>query len=180
MHEHVRSVEYNMLLPVAYVSSKADSSAIIHRRDAVRLLEGTIEIGRMLETAMLGDVLNRKSGFGLQQVSCLLHLYLQHVRGGGVACNGNEFPVQLSWAHVEFLCQRVHIQVPFVQEMVDEIHRLGKEASLSIRELLLLVRISNIAELVTQTVMTVKQFFYSCSQLVGVERLGNIGIGPCL
>ena len=82
-----------MLLSTTYVGSNADSPAIIHRRDAVHLPESTIEIGRMLETATIGDVLNRKSGFGFQQVSCLLHLYLQHVRGGGVACNGNEFPV---------------------------------------------------------------------------------------
>ena len=79
----------------------------------------------MLETAMLGDVLNRKSGFGFQQVSCLLHLYLQHVRGRRFTCDGHEFTVELPGAHAEFLCQSVHIQVSFIQELIDEIHRLS-------------------------------------------------------
>lgn len=127
----------------------------------------------MLETATVGNVLNRKSGLSLQQVSCPLHLYLQHVRGGGVACNGNELPVQLAWAHAEFLCQRVHIQVPFVQELIDEIDHLGKEVSLYIREFLLLVRIGTIAELVTQMAMTVEQLLHPCPQLVCVERLAR-------
>ena len=45
----------------------------------------------------------------------------------------------------------------------------GEKEREALDELLLLVRIGTIAELVTQTEMTVKQFFYSCSQLVGVE-----------
>ncbi len=68
-----------MLLSATCVVSNADSPAIIHRRDAVHLLECTIEIGRMLEATAVCDVLYRQSGFGLQQMACLLHLYLQHV-----------------------------------------------------------------------------------------------------
>ena len=81
----------------------------------------------MLETAAVGDVLDRQSGFAFQQVSCPLHLDLQHVGGGGGgACDGHEFPVELAGTHAEFLGQRVHIQPPFVQELIDEIDRLGQ------------------------------------------------------
>ena len=46
--------------------------------------------------------------------------------------------------------------------------------------LLLLVRAAAIAEPVTQTMMAFEQFLHLCAQLVGVERLGEVGVRPCL
>ena len=76
---------------------------MLHRRDAEHLLEGTVETGRVLETAAVGDVLDRQSGFGFQQVPCPLHLDLQHLGGGRVACDGHDLPVELTRTHAEFL-----------------------------------------------------------------------------
>ena len=70
---------YSMLLSATCTASHADSPAIVHRCDAVYFLEGIVEIGRMVEAAAFGDVLDGQSVVGFQQVACPQHLYLQHV-----------------------------------------------------------------------------------------------------
>lgn len=68
-------------------ASNADSLAIIHRRDAVHLLEGTIEIGCMLETAAVGDVFDRQCRLAIQQVTGIVSIGLDNHRevGGDIA-----------------------------------------------------------------------------------------------
>lgn len=88
----------------------------------------------MIEAAALGYLLDCQSGFGLQKVSCPLHLDSQHVGGGRVSRDGHKLPMELARTHAELLCQGVHVQTVFVHKLIDEIHRLGQEATLGIGE----------------------------------------------
>ena len=135
----------------------------------------------MLESAVESYLVDAHALVCLKQMTGAFHLYLQHERAGRAARDGHYLAVELARTHAQLVGQGVYVELLFVEQQVDVIHRLGQEAAFGIGQFhlrgLLVGGVGIVAVLTAECTLAVEQPFHHRAQLIHVEWLGQIGVG---